>query len=195
MKLPPEYNQMDELLREMHHCVRNNFQIIASLINLQKRMLPSGRRGEMRFIEEHVQSMAVVYRVSDPRGLRVPVNRLIVEVSDNLRQIAGVPPEVVTVSTPENDETIEQQHAVALALFLAVVLPPYLDRKITQEIGLSVVLTTEADRHFIMRIADRHETIELEPLRQRLATAYLRQLQATTEPRKRGIRLHFRLGH
>jgi two-component sensor histidine kinase len=41
----------DRFVRELHHCVKNNFQIIASLVNLQKRALPPDRQGEVRFVE------------------------------------------------------------------------------------------------------------------------------------------------
>jgi two-component sensor histidine kinase len=52
----------ETLLRELNHRVKNNFQIIVSLMNLRKRMLPPERREDIRFVEEHVQSMSVAYR-------------------------------------------------------------------------------------------------------------------------------------
>ena len=53
----------DGFVRELHHRVKNNFQLIASLVSLQKRMLPPDRRSEVRFVEEHVQCMAAAYRI------------------------------------------------------------------------------------------------------------------------------------
>jgi hypothetical protein len=187
---------MDELLREMHHCVRNNFQIIASLINLQKRMLPAERRGEMRFVEEHVQSMAVVYRVSDSRGnLRVPINRLVIEIVDNLRHIAGLTQDAVKVSAPETEESIEQKYATALALFLAVVLPPYFEQATAHDGPFQVTVTPGPSGSLTLAVAEERPTITLDPLRQRLATAYLRQLVGTHEQSKSGIIVRFPLEH
>ena len=183
---------MNDLVREMHHCVRNNLQIIASLINLQKRSLPAGRRGEMRFVEEHVQSMAVVYRVAETRGsMRVPLDRLVVEVADNLRYVARLPREALSVKIAEDTGRLEQQRAIALALLLAAVLPPYLDFARSQGMALPIVVATEPDQSLTISIAADQDTITLEPLRSRLTAAYLRQLSATSEPSERGVRMRF----
>jgi Histidine kinase len=187
----------DALLREIHHSARNNFQIIASLISLQKRMLPKDRREEVRFLEEHVQSMAAVYRTAGIRAdMRVPVSRLVTEVVDNLRDIAGVPREALAVSLPESEELIEQRRAIALALFLAIVLPAYLGLEVLPSAGIPVALTVGPAEGFTLSIAAGRNTIMLVPLRQRLATSYLRQLAATTETGEtdeRGVRIRFPL--
>jgi hypothetical protein len=180
------------LLREIHHTVRNNFQIIASLINLQKRMLPQEHRQEVRFLEEHVQAMAAVYRVADVGAeMRVPVNRLVAEVVDNLRDIAGAPREALSVSLPESDELIEQSRAIALALFLAIVLPFYLNMEALRDAGIPVALTNGQHKWFTLTVAAGQDRIELDPLRERLAASYLRQLIATVETDERGIQIRF----
>src|ERR1700727_1672910 len=66
-----EVPDSETLLRELNHRVKNNFQIIVSLMNLRKRMLPAGRREDIRFIEEHVQSMSVPYRLVYATGSMV----------------------------------------------------------------------------------------------------------------------------
>jgi two-component sensor histidine kinase len=74
-------DERDGLVRELHHRVKNNLQIIVSLMNVQKRMLPQERRGEIRFLEEHVQSMAAAYRVVYASGelTKVSIDELIRE--------------------------------------------------------------------------------------------------------------------
>ena len=77
----------ETLLRELNHRVKNNFQIIVSLMNLRKRMLPADRREDIRFVEEHVQSMSVAYRLVYDTGsiVDVPLSELIIEVLAGLR--------------------------------------------------------------------------------------------------------------
>src|ERR1700678_1434111 len=89
------------LVRELNHRVKNNFQIIVSLMNLRKRMMPPERREDIRFIEEHVQSMSVAYRLVYAPGsmIEVSLSELIVEVLSGLRQIAGLSEDQLRLDT------------------------------------------------------------------------------------------------
>ena len=118
------------LVRELHHRVKNNFQIIASLINLKKRMAEPSAQEEIRFIEEHVASMAVAYRLVYATGpmVEVAASELLPELVAALRVIAGVPADQIAIEGPTLEGAIELDQAIALGLFLSVSLPPYLDR-------------------------------------------------------------------
>jgi HAMP domain-containing protein len=76
------------LLRELHHRVKNNFQVIASLLSLHKKGLPRERWEEIRFLEEHVQAMAIAYRTAFATGdaSGVPLVQMIGEVLTALRE-------------------------------------------------------------------------------------------------------------
>jgi hypothetical protein len=194
MRLPAFADETDELLREVHHSVRNNFQIVASMVRHLNRLLPPERRAEMRLLEEHVQSMAAVYRVAEPRGvMRVSVNRLVAEVVDNLRNIAGCAREAIELTVPEADNAIVQQHAVALALFLAIVLPPYLDGAASSNLTMVVMVTAGPGDMMTVAVATGHKPVMLNPLRRQLADVYARQLSATSEPGGGGLLLRFPL--
>jgi hypothetical protein len=96
------------LVRELNHRVKNNLQIIVSLMNLRKRMMPPERRHDIRFIEEHVQSMTVAYRLVYATGSMVEVSLtdLITEVLSGLRQIAGLEEEALRFDGPATDALI-----------------------------------------------------------------------------------------
>ena len=49
------------LLREIHHRVKNNLQIIVSMINLQKNSLPEGEGKALMEIENRISSMALIH--------------------------------------------------------------------------------------------------------------------------------------
>src|ERR1700722_20667556 len=93
------------LVRELNHRVKNNLQIIVSLMNLQKRMMPRERREDIRFIEEHVQSMSVAYRLVYATGsmIEVSLTELVTEVLSGLRQIAGLGAEHLRLEAKAGD--------------------------------------------------------------------------------------------
>ena len=182
--LPPDSPDPVTLVRELNHRVKNNFQIIVSLMNLRKRMMPPERREDIRFIEEHVQSMSVAYRLVYATGSMVEVSltELIGEVVSGLRQIAGLGEEQLHVEPPAEDACIDLDHAIALALYFAVLLPPYLDEAkatsgaVTVSIGLAEKVVTLSIR------GTWNVAIVIDMLRSRLMRAYAAQLKATIIP-------------
>jgi hypothetical protein len=181
----------DGFLRELHHRVKNNFQIIASLVNLQKRMLPADRRGEARFVEEHVQSMAAAYRIVTVSDgiVQVALDDLVSDVVDTLRQIADVAREGVALELPRAHCFIRIDQAVAMGLYLAVLVPPYLDA--AAAVGGVARITVVVDDpgavddpgYATVSISiDKEARIATDPLRRRLTAAYLRQLFAELDP-------------
>ena len=179
------HTHSDDVLRELHHRVKNNFQIIASLLNLQKRMRPPERRDDFRFIEEHVQAMAIAHQVmyAAPELSSVPVNGLIGEVLDNLMHIAGAPAAALTTDLAVVEHGMGLNQSIALCLYVAVVVPPFIDRAVAlSDTAVRVTLTFD-EPQFVLTIAgDWLEAVELDFLRSRLAEAYLRQLGGEAEP-------------
>jgi two-component sensor histidine kinase len=175
----------DDVLRELHHRVKNNFQIIASLLSLQKRLRPPERRGDFRFIEEHVQAMAIAHQVlyAAPELTLVPVNVLIAEVLDNLVHIAAAPAHVLETSLASFEYPMDVNHAIALCLYLAVVVPPYVDHALRGENGPArVTLEFHAPELVLTISGNWTDAVELDYLRARLADSYQRQLGGATAP-------------
>ena len=174
----------DILLRELNHRIKNNFQIIVSLISLKKRMMPPDRREDMRFIEEHVQSMSVAYRQVYATGgiTDVSLTDLIADVVSGLRQIANLNEDQLQVDIDRIDLTIGLDKAIALALYLAVILPPHLD-KAAASAGQAMVSARMSDGQFNVMVSGTWPgLIELDHLRQQLAHAYAAQLGSALAP-------------
>jgi hypothetical protein len=168
------------LVRELNHRVKNNLQIIVSLMNLRKRMLPPERREDIRFIEEHVQSMSVAYRLVYATGsmIEVSLTELISEVISGLRQIAGLPEERIMVEAPASNAMIGLDHAIALALYLAVVMPPYLDEAAGAGGAVAVKIAIAANDLTLTVRGTWNTLLDLDFLRNRLMRAYAGQLHA-----------------
>lgn len=171
--------ERDELVRELHHRVKNSLQIIVSLMNVQKRMLPAERRGEIRFLEEHVQSMAAAYRVVYASGemIKVSIDDLIREVVSGLVEVAGKTHGVETADC-EAHLMINLDQAITLGLYLAVVLPPMLEAATTVGGGLRLSTRSEPD-HVCLAISGPIAVDSLfDALRERLIDGHLKQLGA-----------------
>jgi hypothetical protein len=143
------------MLREMHHRVNNNFQVIVSVLNLQKRLLPCERAGDLRMVEAHVQAIAAAYRIAKETNTlgEVTVSRLVAEVVDELRHIARISPGHVVLDVPARCGVIGLDRAIALGLYLAVVVPPLLDRVAAAGGVFSVILRQIEGRRAVLTIA------------------------------------------
>jgi Histidine kinase len=168
------------LVRELNHRVKNNFQIIVSLMNLRKRMMPPERREDIRFIEEHVQSMSVAYRLVYATGSMtdVSLSELITDVLSGLRQIANLPEELLRFDVQAVNARIGLDHAIALALYLAVLVPPYLNEAIGMAGAVTITVRVAANVATLTVGGTWGEPIGFELLRGRLMQAYAAQLRA-----------------
>jgi hypothetical protein len=172
--------ERDALVRELHHRVKNNLQIIVSLMNVQKRMLPLDRRGEIRFLEEHVQAIAAAYRVVYASGemIKVSIDELIREVVAGLVEVAGGKGDGIETADCKAHMMINLDQAITLGLYLAVALPPMLDA--AYEVDGTVKLSTRLEEdHVCLEIAG---VVPVDPLfdalRERLIDGHLKQLGA-----------------
>jgi hypothetical protein len=172
------------LVRELNHRVKNNLQIIVSLMNLQKRIMPPERREDLRFIEEHVQSMSVAYRLVYATGsiTDVSLTELVGEVLSGLRQIAGLDEERLSLAAPTPDALIGLDHAIALSLYLAVLLPPYLDEAIGQPGSVAIAVTIVESLMTLSVTGTSNAPVGMDLLRSRLMRAYAAQLKAEMLP-------------
>jgi len=173
-------DERDGLVRELHHRVKNNLQIIVSLINLQKRMLPPDRQGEIRFLEEHVQAMAAAYRVVYASGelIEVPIDDLIREVVAGLVEVAGATTDGVETADCNAQMTINLDQAIALSLYLAVVLPPFLAEDAAEGDPVRIMTRSTSDRVNIAIAGGPPNAMPFDSLRERLIEGHLRQLGA-----------------
>lgn len=138
----------NNFLQELNHRVKNNFQIIVRLINLKKRLLPIDHREDVRFIEEYVEAMAVAYRLIYATGTHQTATGLLVgELVTALRDIAELPTRQILVEGMDLAAPIDLDRAIALSLYLAASLPPYLDRAATT--GGHVLVRADRDEDVV----------------------------------------------
>src|SRR5690606_40276830 len=76
------------LILEIHHRVKNNLQMVTSLINIQLRRAKSAdEREALRFLEDRVQSLAVVHQhlYGSEELDRIPMDELVRDICERLK--------------------------------------------------------------------------------------------------------------
>lgn len=187
----------DVLLRELNHRVNNNLQIIVSLINLKKRAAQPETSDDIRFIEEHVQAMVVAYRLVYATSAmnEVSIGDLLRETVAEIRQIAKLDANCIQLEGTNIRRGMGLDQAIALGMYFAIVLPPYLDDALIN--GSTVSITAELqDDALAVRIAGNSSHYPFtDLLRGRLCDAYTSQLKAEIQsaPGDLDLRIRFHL--
>ncbi|MGA0533389.1 sensor histidine kinase [Hansschlegelia sp. KR7-227] len=116
--------ERDRLLRELHHRVKNNFQMIASLLALQRHEAPESMSAALRAPEDRVRAMAAAYKVSYASGEigHVEVSELIRDVAQQARQTTNGRSFEVAAHFPEDAGEVDLDRAVSLALLMMELL-------------------------------------------------------------------------
>lgn len=122
--------EKSQLLRELHHRVKNNFQVIASLLALQKRALGAHDRAVLRYSEDRVQAMATAYRVSYASGEigDVGVGKLLQELLTYLRQSSEATAHLLHGDFDVGDAEVDLDTAIPLSLLLIEIMTPIVDQ-------------------------------------------------------------------
>lgn len=124
-ELENSLHQKEVLLREVHHRVKNNLQLIASILNMQMRKTQSSEaRGLMKNLQDRVMSLATIhkglYQTSGQADIRV--NELFPEIVHQINHMASGPGRRFNVVTSFDDLHLTPDQAVPLALLLTEAL-------------------------------------------------------------------------
>ncbi|MGQ0567358.1 MAG: sensor histidine kinase [Gemmobacter sp.] len=114
-------HQKEVLLREVHHRVKNNLQLIASIMNMQMRQARSPEARElMKGLHDRVMSLATVHRgLYQTSGLTdVRANELMDDILRQLVRMAATPGRQFALDLALEPIRLTPDQAVPLALFL-----------------------------------------------------------------------------
>lgn len=189
-----------KLLEELHHRVGNNFQVLESLLSLQRMMAAPVNKEDIRFIDEHLHAVAVAHRLSfsSDASARADLGRLVIEVANGLRLSVELSALAVEFRLSWGSIQLSVDDAIVIALYMAATLPPYLD--LAKAGGRRVTIRGEiVDDTILLSISGPTPPPEPAPfIRMRLANAYLLQLggkqKSSEEPSEVAALIPCRLG-
>lgn len=110
----------DALMREIHHRVKNNLQVITSLLNMQQRALTDpAARAAMSDTRQRITALALIYRAlyQSPDIRRVDVRQFLEELVAHLTAGEGGRPSNIRTVLTADDLEIDPDKLAPLALF------------------------------------------------------------------------------
>ena len=120
LTLHENLEQKDTMMREIHHRVKNNLQIITSLLNMQQRALkdPSAREA-MADTRQRITALALIYRAlyQSPDLRRVDLRQFLEELIGQMASGDGGRPSTVRTELNADDLEIDPDKLAPLALF------------------------------------------------------------------------------
>ncbi|WP_075217199.1 sensor histidine kinase [Mongoliimonas terrestris] len=184
--------EKNHFVRELHHRVKNNFQMIASLLTLQRREADAATEVAIREAHDRVQALAAAYRASyaDGETGQVPIASLMVDLVERLRESADLTGRSVTMEEMGEGMALHLDRAIPFALLMTELLVPVFDRAHTSDdtVRISVAWLDETRTRFCASIVTGHDDVTVtRPLSERLARAYAAQLGA--DVRREGHRI------
>jgi|APTNR8051073442_1049403.scaffolds.fasta_scaffold04187_8 two-component sensor histidine kinase len=192
--------ERDILLREVHHRVKNNLQIVTSLLNMQmKRARTETERLTLRTTQDRIYALAMIhgslYRGESLRRLRMDL--FLAELLGYLDRANRSPARRVDLQTDMEPIEADTSQAIALALLVTeVVTNAYKHAWPDGVTGtLSVGLAEGGDGNVVLTVADdgansNHGDAEAGGLGRRLIEGFARQLNGTVSvDMTRGYRL------
>lgn len=116
-----ELRERDVLLQEIHHRVKNNLQVISSLINMQVRILrDESTRAALQQCRSRVETMAQIHEMlyQSKDYSRVPFDKYARELATRVLSAAGVSPGAVRIGYDLENLELPVDQAIPCALIL-----------------------------------------------------------------------------
>ncbi len=124
-ELEDSVHQKEVLLREVHHRVKNNLQLISSIMNIQIRSAKSGEAKDLlKNLQERIMSLATVHRgLYQTSGLAdVRARELIPDIVRQILSMSSGPEKPFATQNDIDDLRLVPDQAVPLSLLLAEAL-------------------------------------------------------------------------
>ena len=179
----------DALMREIHHRVKNNLQVITSLLNMQQRALTDpAARAAMSDTRQRITALALIYRAlyQSPDLRRVDVRQFLEELTAHLTAGEGGRPSNVRTQLTADDLEIDPDKLAPLALFAVEAISNARKHAYGEDGGLIQVRFAVTAEEVILEISDegRGDATALEDssgVGRTLMSAFARQLRGRAE--------------
>jgi two-component sensor histidine kinase len=147
----------DALMREIHHRVKNNLQVITSLLNMQQRALTDpAARVAMSDTRQRINALALIYRAlyQSPDLRRVDVRQFLEELVAHLTAGEGGRPSNIRTHLTADDLEIDPDKLAPLALFAVEAISNARKHAYDDDGGVIRVRFSLSEEEVVLEIAD-----------------------------------------
>jgi two-component sensor histidine kinase len=180
--------QKDELMREIHHRVKNNLQIISSLLNMQQRALSDpAARAAMSDTRQRITALALIYRAlyQGPDLRRVDLRPFLEELTAQLVTAEMLRGPGVQTELSVDALVIDPDRLAPLALFAVEAITNAQKHAFAGRGGMLKVTFTVRGEEAELEISDDGEAAEdalaSSGVGRTLMTAFAKQLRGRSE--------------
>jgi two-component sensor histidine kinase len=147
------------LLREIHHRVKNNLQIILSILNIQGRKMKDDRMiGFIRESESRIQTMAIIHEklYQSDNLTQISFREYISELIDFIYTVYNVDKEKINYTIAETDIRLDINTAVPLGLIINELICNSLKHAFSEKENgaIFIQLTAIASKEYELMIRD-----------------------------------------
>ncbi|WP_309089001.1 sensor histidine kinase [Phenylobacterium sp.] len=180
--------QKDALMREIHHRVKNNLQVISSLLNMQQRSLSDpAARSAMSDTRQRITALALIYRAlyQGPDLKRVDLRPFLEELTAQLVSGEMIHGPAVQTQLSVDPLVIDPDRLAPLALFAVEAITNAQKHAFAQRGGMLTVDFTVRGEEAELAISDdgaaSDEGLTASGVGRTLMTAFARQLRGRVE--------------
>ncbi len=182
--------QKNILLKEVHHRVKNNLQLISSIMNMQIRQANTAEsRFALQRLQERLLSLATVHEnlYKDDNLTRINASTLLREIVTQLLSVGLDVGPSVEVTQHYDDISLNPDDAAPLTLLTAEALTnamKYVAQPVRESAFIRISLTQDAAETATLKVENtvgKHPEASSTGLGARLITAFARQLNGRVE--------------
>jgi len=187
-----ELRERDSLLQEIHHRVKNNLQVISSLINMQVRTIRDDpTRTALRQCQSRVETMAQIHEMlyQSKDYARVPFWRYARELANRVLYASGISPAGIALDYDMAQISLPVDQAIPCALILNELVSNALKHAFPKGVGtIRIELRHISEHSVVLSVGDDGIGIstEFDPAQSKslgvqLVSTLARQLNAEVE--------------
>ncbi|MEQ9315854.1 MAG: sensor histidine kinase [Henriciella sp.] len=186
----------DAAVKEIHHRVKNNLQIVASFLNLQRRQLQDPSAREVISAARHrIDALSIVHQTlyQHERLETVHMQPFLEALLSHLAGALGMGESGVTIESEIAEIDRSADDAIPVALFILEAVTNAMKYAFDDDGGVITVRLFEQDENIVLSVSDNGYGAEVDQgedsnstgLGSRLMSAFAKQLRATMDQHSR----------